>query len=162
MASYGCEVWGCYSFPAASSVLRASLAQQHLQTLKHILGVRSTVNTHVLWQEVPIKRLEVVWLQRTVKFYNRLAAAPNGDLYRRIAIASCRSALSQNVRNWAWSLCRSLQGIGYTFQCDAQCSSAVIQHHGEHKRKLQPYKALRSHVCSLDARLHTLHKHLMS
>ena len=41
---------------AASSVLRASLAQQHLQTLKHILGVRSTVNTHVLWQEVPVKR----------------------------------------------------------------------------------------------------------
>ena len=127
-ASYGCEVWGCYSFPAASSVLRASLAQQHLQTLKHILGVRSTVNTHVLWQEVPVKRLEVVWLQRTVKFYNRLAAAPNGDLYRRIAIASCRSALSQNVRNWAWSLCRSLQGTGYTFQIRADDLDLVVEH----------------------------------
>ena len=46
-ASYGCEVWCCYTFPTASSALRASLAQQHLQTLKHILGVRSTVNTHV-------------------------------------------------------------------------------------------------------------------
>ncbi len=127
-ASYGCEVWGCYTFPAASSALRASLAQQHLQTLKHILGVRSTVNTHVLWQEVPVKRLEVVWLQRTVKFYNRLAAAPIGDLYRRIAIASCRSALSQNVRNWAWSLCRSLQGIGYTFQIRADDLDLVVEH----------------------------------
>ena len=113
---------------AASSVLRASLAQQHLQTLKHILGVRSTVNTHVLWQEVPVKRLEVVWLQRTVKFYNRLAAAPIGDLYRRIAIASCRSALSQNVRNWAWSLWRSLQGIGYTFQIRADDLDLVVEH----------------------------------
>ena len=118
-ASYGCEVWGCYSFLAASSVLRAPLAQQHLQTLKHILGVRLTVNTHVLWQEVPVKRLEVVWLQRTVKFYNRLAAAPNRDLYRRIAIASCRSALSQNVRNW---------GIGYTFQIRADDLDLVVEH----------------------------------
>ena len=118
-ASYGCEVWGCYTFPAASTALRASLAQQHLQTLKHILGVRSTVNTHVLWQEVPVKRLEVVWLQRTVKFYNRLAAAPSGNLYRRIAVASSRSAVSQNVRNWAWSFCRSLQAVGYTFQIRA-------------------------------------------
>ena len=55
-------------FPAASAALRVSLSQQHLQTLKHILGVRPTVNTHILWQEVPVKRLEVVWLQRTV-FY---------------------------------------------------------------------------------------------
>ena len=118
-ASYGCEVWGCYTFPAASAALRASLAQQHLQTLKHILGVRSTVNTHTLWQEVPVKRLEVVWLQRTVKFYNRLAAAPTNNLYRRIAVASSRSAVSRNLHNWAWSFCKSLQDIGYTFQLRA-------------------------------------------
>ena len=111
-ASYGCEVWGSYTCTAASSALRSSLDQQQLQTLMHILGVRSTVNTHVLWQEVPVKRLEVVWLQRTVKFYNRLAAAPSGNLYRRIAVSSSRSAVSQNVRNWAWSFCRSLQAVG--------------------------------------------------
>ena len=57
-ASHGCEVWGCCTFPAASAALRASLTQQHLQTLKHILGVCLTVNTHTVWQEVPVKRLE--------------------------------------------------------------------------------------------------------
>ena len=125
--SYGCEVWGCYTFPAASAALRASLAQQHLQTLKHILGVRSTVNTHTLWQEVPVKRLEVVWLQRTVKFYNRLAAAPTNNLYRRIAVASSRSAVSRNLHNWAWSFCRSLQDIGYTFQLRADDLDPIVE-----------------------------------
>ena len=52
-------------------------------------------------------------------FYNRLAAAPTNNLYRRIAVASSRSAVSQNLHNWAWSFCRSLQGIGYTFQLRA-------------------------------------------
>ena len=126
-ASYGCEVWGCYTFPATCAALRASLSQQHLQTLKHILGVRSTVNTHILWQEVPVKRLEVVWLQRTVKFYNRLAAAPTSNLYRRIAVASNRSAVSQNLHNWAWSFCRSLQGLGYTFQIRADGLDPIVE-----------------------------------
>ena len=126
-ASYGCEVWGCYTFPAASAALRASLTQQHLQTLKHILGVRLTVNTHTIWHEVPVKRLEVVWLQRTVKFYNRLAAAPTDNLYRRIAVASSRSAVSHNLHNWAWSFCRSLQSIGYTFQLRADDLDPVAE-----------------------------------
>ena len=125
--SYGCEVWGCYTFSATCAALRASLSQQHLQTLKHILGVRSTVNTHILWQEVPVKRLEVVWLQRTVKFYNRLAAAPTSNLYRRIAVASSRSAVSQNLHNWAWSFCRSLQGLGYTFQIRADGLDPIVE-----------------------------------
>ena len=74
-ASYGCEVWGCYSFPVASSVLHASLAQQHLQTLKHILGVRSTVITHVLWQERPVKRLEI-WLQKDGQVLQQACCSP--------------------------------------------------------------------------------------
>ncbi len=68
---------------------------------------------------MPVKRLEVVWLQRTTKFYSKLAAVPIGDPYRRIAIASSRSAVSHNLHNWAWSLCRSLQGLGYTFHIRA-------------------------------------------
>ena len=118
-ASYGCEVWDCYSFPTASSASHASLAQQHLQSLKHILGVRSTVHTQLLWQEMPIKRLEVVWLQRTVKFWNRLADSPSCNLYRRIANASSRSAMSHNLHNRAWSFCRSIQSLNYTFQIRA-------------------------------------------
>ena len=112
-ASYGCEIWACQRFSAAASTERARLPKLHLQILKQILGVRKTVPTELIWREVPLKRLEDVWWQRTIKFWNSLAAAPAASLYRRIALASCRSALTRNVHNWAWSFYRAVRACKY-------------------------------------------------
>ena len=112
-ASYGCEVWACQRFPAAARTERAVLPRLHLQILKQILGLRKTVPTELDWREVPVKRLQDTWWQRTVTFWNSLAAAPITSLYRRIALASCRSAVARNVHNWAWSFYRGVRAIGY-------------------------------------------------
>ena len=74
----------------------------HHPLLKQILGVRKTVPTVPVWREVPVKRLEDIWWQRTVNVWNSLAAAPPASLYRHIALASCRSAVvARNTHDWA-------------------------------------------------------------
>ena len=39
-----------------------------------------------VWKEVPGKRLEDIWWQRTDKFWQTSTAAPPISLYRRIAL----------------------------------------------------------------------------
>lgn len=58
------------------------------------------VSTKVAWKEVPVKCLEAPWWQKTVEFWNRLAAASHTSVYRRIAMA----AISTGVHNWGWPL----------------------------------------------------------
>ena len=84
-----------------------------MASLYYIFGLLSFVPTELLWREVPLKRLEDIWWQRTIKFWNTLAAAPAASLYRRIALASCRSALTRNVHNWAWSFYRGVRACKY-------------------------------------------------
>ena len=57
-----------------------------------------------------------MWWQRTVKFWNSLAAALAASLYRRIALASCRSAVARNAHKWAWSFSRGVRTCAYTLE----------------------------------------------
>ena len=126
-ASYGCEVWACQRYSAAASTQRAALPKLHLQILKQILGVRKTVPTAAVWKELPVKRLETVWWQRTITFWNSLAASPADSLYRRIALASCCSAITKNVHNWAWSLYRGVRACGYLWDLRVDDLDTIAQ-----------------------------------
>lgn len=99
----------------------------HLQILKQILGLRKYVLIELVWGEVSVKRLENIWWQRTVTFWNSLAAAPATSLYRRIALASCRLAVARNVHNWAWAFYRAVRAIGYMWDIRVGDMDAIAE-----------------------------------
>ena len=78
--------------------------RSHLQMLKQIAGVRSTVSTDILLRELRLC---------AVRFWNGLVALPAEHLYKRIALDACRAATTLYVKNWAWAMFRGIRGMGY-------------------------------------------------
>ena len=92
-AAYGCEIWGFQQLPQQFRILRKDLVTSHLRMLKEITGVRGSTSTDILLAELGLKPLQHVWLLRAAKFWNSLAGKPPGNLYRCIALDSCRAAV---------------------------------------------------------------------
>jgi len=85
-SSYACEVWGFRSFPPGPHTHSSgSLLTVYLTTLRHLAGVRKTVATSILLEELSVPPLEDTWLKRVVTFWNSLAGLPPHNLYARIA-----------------------------------------------------------------------------
>ena len=71
----------------------------------------------MLW-ELAVRSPEAVWLRSACRFYNALAAAPEGSLQHAVALSDWDDAISCNVQNWAWSLQSALSDKGYAFHID--------------------------------------------
>ena len=111
-ACYGCEVWGAARFAPQE---REGLIKGYLQVLREITRVRTSTPTAILLAELGIKALSDDWLLRAAKFWNNLAARPTQNIYRCMALDSCRSAIGPRNRrkNWAGSIYRAVIDAGY-------------------------------------------------
>ena len=112
-ALYGAGVWGPYRLPPPIGQRRAALLRSHLQMLKQIAGVRSTVSTAILLRELDSRSLDYEWWLCAVRFWNGLVALPPQHLYKCIALDACRAAITSNVRNWAWAMFKGIRDMGY-------------------------------------------------
>jgi hypothetical protein len=119
--SYGCEVWGIRRLSGAAQKARQRLASVHLQILRQISGIRTDVPTAILFRELQEKPLQDLWLLRSIRFWNNLAGLPPTSLHRKIALDDCRDAIVHNTKNWAWSLHKALQKLGYSL--DIACNN---------------------------------------
>ena len=113
VVSYGCEIWGQLTIPAAMKRQRADLGVKHEQILCAILGIRSTTARSVLFTELEELPLSLNWLLRTVTFWNNMAALPDNSLFKTVALDNCRDAVLYKVKNWAWSFHQQLNKLGY-------------------------------------------------
>ena len=111
-ACYGSEVWGAAQF---ASKERQDLVKGYLQILREITGVRTSTPTAILQAELGLQALSDEWLLRAAKFWNNLAALPLDNIYRCMALDSCRSAIGPRNRrkNWAGSMYRAVIDTGY-------------------------------------------------
>ena len=130
--SYGCEVWGFRRLSGVAQKARQTLASVHLQILRQISGIRFDVPSAILFRELQERPLQDVWLLRTIRFWNNLAGLPPGSLHRTIALDDCRDAIMHNIKNWAWSLHKALQKLGYSLDIacntmDKICMAQVTQ-----------------------------------
>jgi hypothetical protein len=112
-ALYGAGVWGPYKLRPPSAQCRAALMRSHLQMLKQIAGVRSTVATAILLRELDCRSLDAECWLSAIRFWNALAALPARHFYKRVALDACRAAVTLNVKNWAWAMFRGLRDLGY-------------------------------------------------
>lgn len=119
-ASYGCEVWGVRRLGGDLQKARAQLESAHVKMLRQIAGVRTSAPTAILFKELEMRPLVHVWWQRTVQFWNNLAAAPPNSLHHQVALADCRDAVLHGVHNWASGVMHGLRLLGYQFtiRCD--------------------------------------------
>lgn len=135
-ASYGCEVWAPYRVVGKARNYRNALESSHLQMLRRICGVRSTVSTDILLHELSAQPLSSSWLLRAARFWNNLANLPRMSLHHKLALDACRDAVCHNVKNWAWGMYHSLQAVGYVLpiridamECiDLGCLERKLEH----------------------------------
>ena len=118
VASYGCEIWSQLALPQAIKKHRDSLGQKHNQILCSIAGLRSTTSRDVLFRELEELPLNYLWLLRTVTFWNNLAALPDNNLFKTVALDNCRDAIVHRIKNWSWAVHHQLQAVGYVFSLD--------------------------------------------
>ena len=90
---------------------RAASGAKHEQILCAILG--STIARSVLFTELGELPLSSNWLLRTVTFWTNMAALPDNNLFKTVALDNCRDAVSYKVKNWAWSFHLQLNKLGY-------------------------------------------------
>jgi hypothetical protein len=112
-ALYGAGVWGPYRLPPPIGQCRAALLRSHLQMLRQIAGVRSTVSTAILLRELDSRSLDYEWWLCAVRFWNGLVALPPQHLYKRMALDACQAAVTSNVKNWAWAMFKGIRDMGY-------------------------------------------------
>ena len=115
-ASYGCEVWGTCQFPKQLDDRRdqrKELVQGYLAILREIAGVRTSTAFSILLAELGLKSIQDEWLLKAAKFWNSLAARSPHDIYKRMALDSCASAVARNRRIWARSMFRAIRDTEY-------------------------------------------------
>ena len=133
--SYGCEVWGFRRLSGATRKARQGLASGHVQILRQISGIRTDVPTAILFKELQEKPLQDIWLLRSIRFWNNLSGLPPTSLHRKIALDDCRDAIVHNTKNWAWSLHKALQKLGYSL--DIACNTMDLISLAQVRQQLQ-------------------------
>ena len=108
-------VWVLRDLPANLRKGRDALGSSHLQVLREMATVPTSVSIVVLLRELGQRPLSHLWWQRVVCFWNSLCSLPDDNLYRQVALDDISDANTRHVKNWAWSFRRSLRAVGYEF-----------------------------------------------
>ena len=107
-ADYGCEVW---STPWLDDwhLRDCALQRTHASILKRCLGVRGSTSTLATLFETGRYPLQISWLLRCCRYWNKLVRLPEGNLLRTVAIANTHFGLIGKHASWSSELCRGLE-----------------------------------------------------
>ena len=139
--SYACEVWGIRHVRGRHKRDRDRVANTHVQLWRRLLRLPNSVHREIVLRELAVRSPESVWLRSTCRFWNCLSDAPAGSLQRAAALSDWDDAICRNVKNWAWSLQRTLSDLGYNLLINRHRMSPI-----DVKAVLELYDA-RAHEC---------------
>jgi hypothetical protein len=112
-ACYGSEVWGLRHMVQTCDKFRRGIHQRHVRILRQICGVRQSVPSQLVLQELDVQPLEQQWQQQGLRFWNSLAKLPEDNLYKIIAKDDLTAANQQcGMRNWAAGLTAAVRPCG--------------------------------------------------
>lgn len=127
--SYGCEVWGFLPGNAEQRRQRQLIGKAHVRLLRRVAGLRSTASEAVLLRELQARSLQHSWLLRTIKWWNSIAALPDGALHKDIMLDNCADAVQRRAKNWAWGFITALRKVGYTLTLEGNMLPAIAEPH---------------------------------
>ena len=120
-ASYACESWGWHAIPTTTSgVTSKTLEKDFLTMLRRIVGVRSTVKTHIFLTELGVVPLRLQWLKRMVTFWNALVQLAENHLYAQVLRDSCHYGVTSRSSSWVGSFMVAVRSIGYPYLIDCR------------------------------------------
>ena len=110
--SFACELWGVWLLRGQSRKTRDRLSIVYHSHLSNLSGVRRTVSTPILLEELGQQPLADMWLLRAAGFWNALMT---GSAFHK-AMAQDAVQLMQVTKHWVDGLSKALQTAGYAFQ----------------------------------------------
>ena len=112
--SFACELWGVWLLRGQSRKTRERLSTVYHGHLSSLSGVRRTVPTPILLEELGQQPLADMWLLRASGFWNSLMT---GSAFHK-AMAQDAVQLMQvtGTLSWVAGLSKALQTAGYAFQ----------------------------------------------
>ena len=116
---YGCEVWGMHS-PDAGSAQRARLDLQRVYDfyLRKICGLSSSTPSNMLLTELGLLPLKVFWWRQTLRFWNDIAALPEGSLFHTVLLDSLYDTFHDGAFNFSSSVAACLHRVGVSMPHD--------------------------------------------
>jgi hypothetical protein len=96
---FGCEVWGPRGY--LTREVAEPVEALHLMFLRMCLGVRRTVATDVLYEEMGRQPLAVYWVAQAVRFRDRVLARKEEDLAKQAMMESASMSVRGVKKCWA-------------------------------------------------------------
>lgn len=109
---YGCKFRGMRIPQAYGAAKKARTALQPIydKYLRHIYGVKCTTPSAMLLEGLLLLSLHVFQWQRTLEFWNKIAASPAGSIFHTILLDNIDDAVP--AKNFSGSIATCLQSIG--------------------------------------------------
>ena len=125
--AYGCELWGVWPLRGGRRRPRDELNRVYFEQLRHLAGVRKTVATDILLEELQQQPLAHIWLLRAAGLWNSLVGGSAFHLH--ILQDAVRLAIVGRARNWVSGLLEALDHAGYRPQLQAGELQAIDMGH---------------------------------
>jgi exonuclease III len=107
---YACEVWGVHTRTADAQ--RLKLEQTYEKQLRQICGIKQSVSASIVLWELGLPPLHVLWWQRTIRFWNKLASATDSPFHSQVLQDNLRDAIQHKAKNFSMSVIGALQQLG--------------------------------------------------
>ncbi len=89
---------------------RNKLEASYLQTMRELCGVRRSVPTAVLVQELGELPLAVEWKRQALRFWSALTALPETSIFKQAAMDDLAAAQHSSIKNlscWTVGMCEA-------------------------------------------------------
>ena len=97
---------------------RDHLARAHVKLWRRLLQLPDSVAAATVLRELRVLPPEHVWLRSTCRFRNAQALRHGDCLWRAVALSDWDDAIARKVKNWAWSVYKRLNDLGYPVHVD--------------------------------------------
>ena len=112
--SFGCELWGVWLLRGQFRKTRDHLSTLYHGHLSNLSGVRRTVPTPILLEELGQQPLADMWLVRAAGFWNSLMTG--SAFHKAMAQDAVRLSQMTGTKGWVAGLSKALPAAGYAFQ----------------------------------------------
>jgi hypothetical protein len=113
--SYGCEIWSTPLLSSWDAITSCSLQRYQASVYKRALGLPSSTSNMLAYFEMGRYPLQISWLVRTVKYWNKRVADTTNDHNRAVAHLPPDSRLQLGLHPDCQELLRSYSTLSQVF-----------------------------------------------